>query len=119
MNNYGYVNHYQARNALGVRYIKDRLIAVFKGSLSLKADKEDEIGSATMTAIKDIGRRAFGRLPILRTRFHSNSVETFQEWFNDFADSNNLHMSLRITGVWDDETQAAFDMITEKYELVK
>ncbi|QYN80146.1 hypothetical protein PQD71_gp180 [Kosakonia phage Kc263] len=119
MNNFAYVNHYETRNAIGVKYIKDRLISVFKGKLCLKADKEDEIGSATMSAIKDIARRAFGCLPLLRTRFSTNSVETFQNWFNDFSESNNLVMTLRVTGVWDEETQAAFDLITKKYESVK
>lgn len=119
MNNFAYVNHYQTRNAIGVKYIKDRLVSVFKGKLCLKADKEDEIGSATMAAIKDIARRAFGCLPLFRTRFTDNSVETFQIWFNDFAESNGLRNSLRVTGVWDEETQAAFDLITKKYEDVK
>lgn len=119
MNNFAYVNHYETRNALGVKYIKDRIIALFKGAVCLKADKEDEIGSSTMAAIKDMARRAFGRLPLFRTRYSANSVETFQNWFNDFAESNDLRSHLRVTGVWDEATQAAFDMIVERYNAVK
>lgn len=119
MNNFAYVNHYQTRNAMGVKYIKERLIALFKGTVCLKADKEDEIGSSTMAAIKDMARRAFGRLPLFRTRFSANSVETFQVWFNDFAEANDLLISLRVTGVWDEATQEAFDMIVDRYNAVK
>lgn len=116
MNNFAYVNHFNTRNAAGVKYIKGRLVMVLK-DVCLKGDKEEEIGYSTMGAIKDIARKAFGCLPLLRTRFNDNSVITFQDWFNDFAEANDLMVSLRVTGVWDEPTREAFEFIVARYEL--
>jgi hypothetical protein len=117
MNNFAFVGHYNARNEAGVKYIKDRLVAVL-GKISFSGEKETEIGHSTMALIKDIARKAFGCLPLFRTRFSDNSVETFQNWYNDFAEANNMN-TLRLTGVWDEATREAFDLITNKYESVK
>ncbi|AEV89674.1 hypothetical protein OBP_237 [Pseudomonas phage OBP] len=111
-NNFAFVNHYETRNAAGVAFIKSRLVALINFS---SEEKEDEIGSVTMNAIRTIARVAFGRIPFGRTEFKSNSVETFQNWYNDFAETNNLK-SIKVTGVWNEETQIAFASIADKYE---
>lgn len=111
MNNFAYVNHYATRNAAGVAFIKSRLVAL----LNFKSEeKAEEIGSVTMNAIRTIARAAFGRIPFGRVEFKSNSIETFQVWYNDFAETNNLK-GIRVTGVWNEETHAAFDSIADKY----
>lgn len=111
-NNFANVEHFADRNAAGVAMIKARLVSV----LNFKSEeKEEEIGSVTMTAIKTMARAAFGRIPFFRTEIKANSVETFQVWFNEFAETNNLK-AIRVTGVWSEETQTAFEMIADKYE---
>lgn len=111
-NNFASVEHFADRNAAGVAIIKARLSAV----LGFKSEeKEEEIGSMTMNAIRSMARAAFGRIPFMRTEIKSNSVETFQVWYNEFAEANNLK-AIHVTGVWNEETQTAFESIADKYE---
>lgn len=109
--NFASVEHMADRNVIGVSYIKDRLYSV----MGKKTGKEVGIGFITMSIIKDMGRRAFGSIPLFRTRITSNSIETFQIWYNEFAEMNCLGVTLRVTGVWNEPTQEAFELIVKKY----
>lgn len=111
-NNFAHVEHIADRNAMGVAYIKDRIMSVL-GKNSLNGENEEVVGTVTMGALKDLGRKAFGRIPLFRTRIKNNSVETFQEWFNEFAEVNNINKRVHVTGVWSEETQEALDLIVD------
>lgn len=109
-NNFKHVEHFADRNAMGVAYIKDMLAKV-----SAQKVEEDANGSVAMAVIRDIARKAFGRIPFGRVEIRNNAIETFQVWYNDFVDANNLSTRIHVTGVWSEETQAAFDSIVNKY----
>ncbi|UQT02726.1 hypothetical protein YUBABA_01050 [Serratia phage vB_SmaM-Yubaba] len=112
-NNFANVEHFADRNVDGLAYMKDTLANVM--GANTKADKAEEFGSFSMAAIKALGRKAFGAIPLFRTKPQNNGVMTFQAFFNDFAETNNMSQRLRMTGVWDDATKAAFDMMVAKY----
>lgn len=110
-NNFAFVEHMADRNVDGVSYIKEVLATVMGSST-----KEEGIGFSTMSVIKDMARRAFGSIPLFRTQITENSIETFQVWYNEFAETNNLGLTLRVTGVWNEPTQNAFDLIVRKFK---
>lgn len=105
MYNYAEVNHFGTRNADGVSFMLTRL-AVIDPTIA----KEKVIGLAAMTVLKTLARKVFGSLPLFRTRITDCGVATFQTWYNDLAEVNNLK-TLRNTGVWDAATAAAFNSI--------
>lgn len=111
-NNFASVEHMNDRNVEGVSYMKAALANVM--GVCTKAEKENEMGAVAMSAIKAMARAAFGHLPLFRTVQMENGVMTFQAFFNDFAEANNLNAHVRVTGVWNEATQEAFDMIVNK-----
>lgn len=112
-NNFAAVEHMNDRNVEGVSYMKTILANVM--GVNTESEKENEMGSVAMSAIKSMARSAFGRLPLFRTAQMENGVMTFQAFFNDFAEANDLNAHLRVTGVWNEATQNAFDMIVNKF----
>lgn len=108
MYNYAEVNHFGTRNAEGVAFMLKALVKV-DASIST----ETTIGYAAMSVLKTLARKVFGSLPLFRTRITDCGVETFQTWYNDLAEVNNLK-TLRNTGVWDEATAAAFNSLVEK-----
>lgn len=112
-NNFANVEHMADRNVDGIAYMKTVLATVM--GVCTKTEKENEMGNVAMAAIKTMARTAFGRLPLFRTAQLENGVMTFQAFFNEFAEANDLNAHLRVTGVWNEATQNAFDMIVEKY----
>ena len=113
-NNFASVEHIAGRNVDGINYMKAILGNILGTNSS--SEKEDEMGSISMNAVKVICRKAFGAIPLFRTTQLENGVMTFQAFFNDFAEANNINANLRVTGVWNEATQKAFDMIVAKYE---
>lgn len=106
MNNFNSVVHYETRNEEAVAY----MIA----NLSLREESvanETAVNGIVIGALKSIARRTFGCIPLFRPTITDNSVETFQIWFNEFAEANNISKRIRVTGVWSEETKAAYDMI--------
>jgi hypothetical protein len=105
MYNYAEVNHFGTRNKEGVAFMLKSL-AKIDASIST----ETTIGYAAMSVLKTLARKVFGSLPLFRTRITDCGVETFQTWYNDLAEVNNMK-PLRNTGVWDEATAAAFNSI--------
>ena len=108
MYNYAEVNHFGTRNAEGVAFML-KTLSKFDGNVA----KEATIGYTAMAVLKTLARKVFGSLPLFRTRITDCGVETFQTWYNDLAEVNNLK-TLRNTGVWDEATAAAFNSLVEK-----
>lgn len=105
MYNYAEVNHYNTRNSEGIAFM---LKTLSKVDASLAG--ETTIGHSAMSVLKTLARKVFGSLPLFRTRISECGVETFQNWYNDLAEANNMK-ALRNTGVWDEATAAAFTTI--------
>lgn len=113
-NNFANVEHFADRNVDGLAYMKDVLANVM--GTNTKTEKPEEFGAFSMAAIKAMGRKAFGAIPLFRTKPQVNGIMTFQVFFNDFAEANNLNIRLRTTGVWDEATFNALTMMVEKYK---
>ena len=106
MNNFANVTHFETRNVNGVAYMK--------AALGMETTGEElHLCASTLMSIKTLARKALGCLPLFRTRTLDNGVMTFQEFFNEVAEANNLNLRLRVTGVWNESTQKAFDMLVE------
>jgi len=105
MYNYAEVNHYNTRNNDGVAFML-KTLSKFDGNVA----KEATIGYTAIAVLKTLARKVFGALPLFRTRITESGVETFQTWYNDLAEVNNMK-ALRNTGVWDEATAAAFNSI--------
>jgi len=108
MNNFPEVNHFHTRNLAGVSFMLNRLAVI-----DPIVEKETVMGHVAMGVLKTVARKVFGSLPLFRTRIADCGVETFQSWYNDFAEINNMK-TLRNTGVWDEATESAFNSIVEK-----
>lgn len=106
MNNFKTVEHFETRNDEAVAYMIDEL-----SKKEESVAKETAVNGIVIGALRSIARRAFGRIPLFRPTITDNSVETFQIWFNDFAEANNINKRIRVTGVWSEETKAAYDML--------
>lgn len=105
MYNYAEVNHFNTRNNAGVAFMLKALVKV-DSSIST----ETTISYAAISVLKTLARKVFGALPLFRTRITDCGIETFQAWYNDLAEVNNLK-TLRNTGVWDEATADAFNRI--------
>jgi len=105
MYNYPEVNHYGTRNANGIAFMLTRLAKVDPSMVNEKA-----ISGAAITSLKKLALKLVLSLPLFKPTITDNGVETFQTWYNDLAESNNLK-SIRVTGVWDEATEAAFNSI--------
>lgn len=106
MNNFAYVDHIADRNVEGVEYMINTLSAK-----DASVAKEAAVNGVVIGALKTIARNVFGNIPFFRPVITDNSVETFQIWFNEFAEANNLTKRIHVTGVWSEETKEAYDMI--------
>lgn len=106
MNNFANVTHFTLRNVNGVAYMK--------AAMGMETTGEElHLGNEALMAIKYLARKALGSIPLFRTRILENGVMTFQEFFNEVAETNNMNLRLRVTGVWNTPTQQAFDMLVE------
>lgn len=106
MNNFNTVEHFEIRNEEAVAYMISNL-----SNKEESVANETAINGIVIGALKAIARRTFGCIPLFKATITDNSVETFQIWFNEFAEANNIRTRVRVTGVWSEETKAAYDMV--------
>lgn len=107
MYNYAEVNYYNTRNKEGIAFMLKTL-----SKFDINLAKEETIGHGAITVLKSLARKVFGALPLFRARITECGIVTFQTWYNDLAEVNNIK-ALRVTGVWDEDTSAAFNSIVK------
>lgn len=99
-------------NTIAIESAKAKMAELLKNEVS---ESKGLFGAVAMSALKTIAKKAFGQLPIFRTRYYDNSVETFQNFFNEFSEVNGLMVTVPTHGVWCERTQAAFDLIVKNF----
>jgi len=102
-------------NTIAIESAKEVLAKMLHTKVYANESNKGVFTVAAMTALKTSSMKAFGRLPIFRTRFYDNGVETFQQWFNEFSDVNGLMVTVPEHGIWCERTQAGFDLIVRNY----